>query len=213
MDNQTPEPTDVDDALGKRLVSADRLLSPVEDALNMLSGLMIFGLMFLGMAQIVLRTLARMGFESFGPMFGYIDYVELGMIAFALFSISQVQRIGGHVRMEIVVGYLKGAALWAAEVVGVLVQIFIVAVLIPYSWSHFMRSWTFGDSTIDIELPVWPAKLVVPVMLSILMLRLIIQVVGYSRLMMNPSLQPVAVPVMKSVEQQAEEEIKGAQTP
>jgi TRAP-type C4-dicarboxylate transport system permease small subunit len=192
------------DMLGPALKRADGLLSPLEDALNLLSGLLIFALMFLGMLQIILRTVFR------SPMFGYIDFVELGMIAFALFSISQVQRLGGHVRMEIVVGALKGAALWAAEVIGVLVQIAIVGVLIPYSYSHFLRSWQFGDSTIDIELSVWPAKLVVPVMLSVLMLRLLIQLFGYIRLTMNPSLTPVAVPVMKSVEQQAEEEIKGA---
>ncbi len=207
VDDQTPEVVDVKDAWGKWLLKANQLLSPIEDLFNMLSGLMIFGLMFLGMLQIILRTIFR------SPMFGYIDYVELGMIAFAMFSISQVQRLGGHVRMEIVVGYLKGAALWAAEVVGVAVQIFIVGVLIPYSYSHFLRSWQFGDSTIDIELAVWPAKLVVPVMLSVLFVRLLIQMFGYLRLTLNPALQPVAVPVMKTVEQQAQEEIKGAQTP
>lgn len=196
-----------DDGLARLLKQADRLLSPIEDALNLLSGLLIFGLMFLGMLQIILRTVFR------NPLFGYIDVVEATMIAFALLSISQVQRLGGHVRMEILVGYLKGAALWAAETIGVVVQMFIVAVLIPYSYSHFMRSWNFGDSTIDIELPTWPAKLLVPVMLSVLMVRLCIQLLGFVRLTLNPDRLPVGVPVMKTVEQQAEEEIKGASTP
>ncbi len=196
-----------DDGLARLLKQADRLLSPIEDALNLLSGLLIFGLMFLGMLQIILRTVFR------NPIFGYIDVVEATMIAFALLSISQVQRLGGHVRMEILVGYLKGAALWAAETIGVVVQMFIVAVLIPYSYSHFMRSWSFGDSTIDIELPTWPAKLLVPVMLSVLLIRLCIQLLGFVRLALNPDRLPVGVPVMKTVEQQAEEEIKGASTP
>ncbi len=194
------------DGLARLLKRADWLLSPVEDALNLLSGLLIFGLMFLGMLQIILRTVFR------SPMFGYIDVVEATMIAFALLSISQVQRLGGHVRMEILVGYLKGAALWAAETIGVAVQMVIVAVLIPYSYNHFFRSWSFGDSTIDIELPTWPAKLLVPVMLVVLLVRLLIQLLGYIRLTANPDYAPVAVPVMKSVEQQAEEEIKGAST-
>ena len=199
--------SDHDDGLGRLLTRADRLLAPIEDALNLLSGLLIFGLMFLGMLQIVLRTVFRT------PIFGYIDIVEATMVAFALLSISQVQRIGGHVRMEIVVGYLKGAALWAAETIGVAVQIVIVAILIPYSYNHFFRSWSFGDSTIDIELPTWPAKLLVPVMLGVLLIRLVIQLLGYIRLTVNPALTPVAVPVMKTVEQQAEDEIKGASTP
>lgn len=202
MDNTSRD----DDGLAKLLKRADRLLSPIEDALNLLSGLLIFGLMFLGMLQIILRTVFR------NPIFGYIDIVEATMIAFALLSISQVQRLGGHVRMEILVGYLKGAALWAAETIGVAVQMIIVAVLIPYSYSHFLRSWSFGDSTIDIELPTWPAKLLVPVMLSVLLIRLTIQLLGYIRLTVNPARTPVAVPVLKTVEQQAEEEVKGAST-
>lgn len=194
------------DGLGRFLARADRLLSPLENALNLLSGLLIFGLMFLGMLQIILRTVFR------APIFGYIDIVEATMIAFALLSISQVQRLGGHVRMEILVGYLRGVALWAAEAIGVAVQMVIVAVLIPYSYNHFHRAWSFGDSTIDIELATWPAKLLVPVMLCVLLARLLIQLLGYIRLTANPDYAPVAVPVMKSVEQQAEDEIKGAST-
>lgn len=160
--------------------------------------------MFLGMVQIALRTLFR------SPIFGYIDIVEFSMIAFALFSISYVQRLGGHVRMELLVQRLKGRALWAAEAVGSLVAIVIVGILIPYSYKHFARALDFGDSTIDIELPTWPAKLVVPIALSILLVRLIIQFLGYCRLTAQPQAVPVAVPLLKSVEEQAAEEIEGA---
>ncbi len=194
----------VNDGLGRALGKADGLLAPIERFLNFLAGAMIFALMFLGMVQIILRTVWR------APIYGYIDIVEASMVCFALLSISYVMREGGHVRMEILIGFLKGRALWIAEVFGVLVSIIITAILIPYSYNHFGRSWSFGDSTIDIELPTWPGKLVVPVMLSILLVRLVIQFVGYMRLAANPQLEPVAVPVMKSVEQQAEEEIEGA---
>jgi len=193
-----------DDGLGRLLARADRIWSPLENFLNFLSGLLIFALMLMGMLQIVLRTLFR------NPIYGYIDIVEVGMIAFALFSISYVMREGGHVRMELLVGFLKGRALWIAEFIGAAVAFIITAILIPYSWTYFDRAWSFGDSTIDIELPTWPAKLVVPVMLSVLLVRLIIQLAGYLRLSLNPDLPPVAVPVMKTVEQQAEEEIEGA---
>ena len=194
------------DRLGRLLRTADQLLLPVENALNLTAGLLIFGLMFLGMVQIVLRTLFR------SPIFGYIDIVEFTMVAFALFSISYVQRLGGHVRMEIVVARLKGRVLWIAETIGVAVAICLVVVLIPYSYSHFFRSWSFGDSTIDIELPTWPGKLVVPIALCILLVRLIIQLFGYWRLVRDPKAEPIGVPVLKSVEEQAEEEIEGAKT-
>ncbi|MDX1715568.1 MAG: TRAP transporter small permease [Anderseniella sp.] len=192
------------DRLGRFLARADRIWSPLEDALNLFSGILIFALMLMGMVQIVLRVVWR------NPIYGYIDIIEVGMIAFALFSISYVMREGGHVRMELLVSNLKGRALWIAELLGVAVAFVITAILIPYSWTYFHRAWSFGDSTIDIELSTWPAKLVVPVMLSVLLVRLLIQLAGFLRLSMNPDLPPVAVPVLKSVEQQAEEEIEGA---
>ena len=182
------------------------MLLPLENALNLTAGLLIFGLMFLGMVQIVLRTLFR------NPIFGYIDIVEFTMVAFALFSVAYVQRLGGHVRMEIIVARLKGRALWIAETIGVAVAICLVTVLIPYSYFHFFRSWSFGDSTIDIELPTWPGKLVVPIALCILLARLIIQLFGYWRLVRNPQAEPIGVPVIKTVEEQAEEEIEGAKS-
>jgi TRAP-type C4-dicarboxylate transport system permease small subunit len=192
------------DGLGRFLARADRIWSPLENALNLLSGILIFALMLMGMVQIILRVVWR------NPIYGYIDIIEVGMIAFALFSISYVMREGGHVRMELLVSNLKGRALWIAELIGVAVAFIITAILIPYSWTYFYRAWSFGDSTIDIELSTWPAKLVVPVMLSVLLVRLLIQLAGFLRLSMNPDLPPVAVPVLKSVEQQAEEEIEGA---
>ena len=192
------------DALGRWLVKADRLLAPLENSLNFIGGALVFGLMVLGVVQIVLRTLFRT------PIFGYIDIVEFLMVGFAILGISYVQRLGGHVRMEVMVGYLHGRALWIFEAVGSALAIFIIAVIIPYSYRHFERALNFGDSTIDIELPTWPAKLAVPVVLSILLARTIVQFLGYLRLAAKPDAEPVAIPLIKSVSLQAEEEIEVA---
>ncbi len=192
------------DRWGGILSAADRLLLPLENGLNLAAGLMIFGLMFLGMVQIVLRTAFR------APIFGYIDIVEFSMVAFSLLSISYVQRLGGHVRMELLVARLRGRVLWMAEALGVAVAMVIVSILIPFSYSHFLRSWSFGDSTIDIELPTWPGKLLVPIALTLLLIRLAIQLFGYLRLALHPHAEPVAVPGIKTVAEQAEDEIEGA---
>ena len=193
------------DAFSRGLARADSRLGWVENRLNLLAGILIFGLMFLGVAQIVLRTVFR------APIFGYIDVVEVSMVGFAVLAISFVQRVGGHVRMELVVARFKGRALWIAEAVGTALAIFIVAVLIPYAYRHFERAFNFGDSTIDIEIVTWPAKLAVPVALSVLLLRLVLQLAGYLRLAVHPGWEPVAVPLLKDVEETAAEEISHAE--
>ena len=192
------------DGFGKFLDRADTLLGALESRLNLIAGLIVFALMFLGVVQIVLRTIFRQ------PIFGYIDIVEIAMVGFAVLAISYVQRVGGHVRMELLVARLTGRVHWIAEAVSTLLGIFIVGVLIPYSYFHFERAFNIGDSTIDIEIATWPAKLIVPVALSVLMIRLWIQFGGYIRLSANPALEPVAVPLLKDVEEIAEEEIRQA---
>lgn len=176
------------DGLGRLLFRADRMLRPVENTMNFIGGLIVFGLMFLGVIQIFLRVVFR------EPMIGYIDIVEISMIGFAILGISFVEREGGHVRMDMFVTKLSGRRKWLAEAAGVAVALFLIAVLIPYSYDHFLRAFENGDSTIDIELPTWPAKLVVPIALSILFLRLAIELVGYIRLVAHPDAVPVGVP-------------------
>ncbi len=190
-----------DDAFGRGLSHADRWLGTLENGLNLCAGALIFALMLFGVAQIVLRTV----FDA--PIFGYIDIVEVAMVGFAVLSIAFVQRVGGHVRMELLISRLHGRALWLAEAAGAVAAGFIVAVLIPYSYAHFGRAFEFGDSTIDIELATWPAKLVVPVALTVLLLRIVLQLAGYWRLVLHPEREPVAVPAIKDAAAQAQEQI------
>ena len=195
----------VEDALGRGLRRADRWLGAAENGLNFCAGLLIFALMLFGVAQILLRLLWR------SPILGYIDLVELSMVGFAVLSIAFVQRVGGHVRMELLISRLHGRPLWLMEAFGALLAAFIVAVLIPYSYDHFQRAFQFGDSTIDLELATWPAKLAVPIALSALLLRLLVQFAAYWRLALRPDLEPVAVPAIKNLRAQAEDEIALAQ--
>lgn len=189
------------DLFGRVLASCDRVLGIVENALNLVAGALIFVLMLLGVAQILMRTVFS------APIFGYIDIVEVAMVGFAVVSIAYVQRVGGHVRMELLVSRLKGRWLWGAELTSAGLAAFIVAVLIPYSYQHFERAFEFGDSTIDIELATWPAKLAVPLALSVLLVRLGVQIAGYLRLVLQPDLAPVAVPTIKDAAAQAADEI------
>ena len=59
-------------------------------------------------------------------------------------------------------------------------------ILAWYGYEHFLRAWNIGDSTIDIEIPLWPSKLLVPVAFAVLLVRLFIQVLGFLRLSRSP---------------------------
>ena len=189
---------ETDDSL---LSKSDRAMRPIEDSINMLAAFAIFALMILGSAQIVLRSV----FNS--PIAGYIDLVELSMASMAFLGAAYCQRLGAHIRMEILIGRFKGRVLWALESFGLLVALFIIGVLVWYGWDHFLRSYQLGDSTIDAEYPVWPSKLLVPIAFSIWFLRLAIQFWGSIRLAIDPTRERIGVVTTKEVAEQAQDEI------
>ena len=179
----------------------DRFAKPIEDFANLAAALAIFMLMVLGTAQIFLRT----AFDS--PIPGYIDMVELSMAGMAFLGAAYCQRLGSHIRMEILVGHLRGRWLWGFEVFGTIVALVIIAVLIWYGWGHFMRSFELGDTTIDAEFPVWPSKLLVPLAFSLWFIRLSIQLTGSIRMFIDPTREPAGVVVIQDVAALAQDEI------
>lgn len=189
---------------GRTVGLLDRWLAPVENFFNFVAGMAILGLMLLGVGQILLRRLFN------APIFGYIDLVELAMATFAFLGAAYCQRLGDHIRMEILISYLRGRTLWIAEFIGTLLALIVVGVLVWYGWEHFLRAYQLGDTTIDAQYPLWPSKLLVPIAFAVWFLRLLLQLVGFLRLARWPQAAPVAVPLMRGVAEQAQEEIREA---
>ncbi len=193
---------------GARLLSnVDSYYFQFEKLLNLLAGIVIMGLMFLGVFQVLGRKVINF------PVPGYVDLVEFAMVVFSFLAISYCQKLGGHVRMEIIIGRFKGRTLWFLECIGILIAMYIIAVLMYYSYSHFLRSFDcsfpfcVGDSSMDIELPIWPSKLLVPFAFAMLLVRFSIQLIGYFRLFLYPDAKPVAIPLIETVDEQAQHEI------
>ena len=110
--------------------------------------------------------------------------------------------------MDMLVGHLHGRALWVTELISTLLMLGITLILIYGSYLHFLRAFQIGDSSLDINLPTWPAKLVIPVALSVLALRLLLQVWGYLRAIKQGGDRPVAVPLIEDAAALAAAEAK-----
>lgn len=196
---------------GSRLSRADRALFRVESWLTLAGGIVVFALMLLAVSQILGRKLFNM------PVPGFIDWVEQAMAVFAFLGVAYCQRLGGHIRMDILIGRLKGRALWLAEFASTFVMLMLTMILIVGSWRHFQRAFDWSapgysrDSSIDIALPLWPAKLLVPVALTILALRLILQLWAYWRAIRHPDDQPVGVPMIENAAEVAAREAETVQ--
>lgn len=191
---------------GSFLSRLDRGLLRIERVFALLSGLAVFSLMVLAVWSVTGRKFFN------APLPGYVDWIEMAMPFIAFLGIAYVQRDGTHIRMDILIGRLRGRALWLAELISILLILLLILALIWGSWAHFDRSFDMDarlwsrDSSIDIGLPIWPAKLVVPVAFAVLVARLLIQAWGYGRAFVLGLASPVAVPLIRSVEDTARAE-------
>lgn len=185
------------------LSKIDRSLYKIEGWLALLSGLAVFSLMILAVVSVGGRNAMN------APLPGYVDWIEQAMPLIAFMGIAYAQRDGGHIRMDMLVGVLKGRALYLVEFITTLAILALMLLLVWGTWAHFDRSFDFGapmwsrDSSMDIALPLWPAKLLAPVAFSVLCLRLMLQLWAYARAFLRNDETPVAVPLVADAATQA----------
>ena len=189
---------------GGALGAVDRFVHRIEKFTAWLSGLGIFLLMLIGVAHVLGRKFFGM------PVFGYIDIVEIMMSFMVFLALAYTERLGGHIRMELFVSFLRGRWLALFELIGVALGLGIVGVLLVYSWDHAMRAYYLGDSSIDAQLPLWPSKLVVSVALGLLFVRLLVSLWAYLRVLIDPSKRTIAVADVIDAEEQALREAAAA---
>ena len=181
----------------------DASLYRLERIFALMSGLAVFSLMVLAVVSVSGRNFLGQ------PLPGYVDWIEQAMPLIAFMGVAYTQRDGGHIRMDILVGRLRGRVLWTAELITTLAILLLMVLMVWGTWAHFQRSFDFAaplwsrDSSMDIALPIWPAKLLAPVAFSVLVLRLCLQVWGYCRAIARNAETPVAVPLIADAATQA----------
>lgn len=188
---------------GALLLSMNRGLGAVEDTLNIIAALMIFIVMLVTTFQIFCRLAGY-------PIPGFLEASEQAIAVFAFLGVAYAQRYGAHIRMDMLVGAAHRRMRWFLETVATLLGMILIAVLIRYSWSFFYSSFEVGDVTYDYGIPTWPSKLLVPFAFSIWFLRLSLQFIGFLRLFIWPKADPVAVPVIKTAADHAQDEASSA---
>lgn len=191
---------------GSKLSALDQYLHKIEGFLALVTGIAVFSLMVLAVVSVSGRNFFSQ------PLPGYVDWIEQIMPLIAFMGVAYTQRDGGHIRMDILIGALKGRSLWMAEIITTLLILLLMVFLVWGTFSHFLRSFDLAaplwsrDSSIDIALPIWPAKLLAPIAFFVLCLRLVLQLWGYCRAFALNQTSPIAVPLVEKAAAQAARE-------
>lgn len=75
------------------------------------------------------------------PLPGYVDWIEQAMPLIAFLGVSYAMREGVHIRMDIVVGLLRGRALYIVKMITTFAVLILMILLVWGTWAHFQRSF------------------------------------------------------------------------
>ena len=159
-----------------------------ENLFNLIGGFIILAMVLMGGLQV----LTRLFFNISVP--GYIDIVEQMMIGFTFCGLAYCQRTDGHIRMDLLIKKVQGRTRWIMELITASLASICLLFISIGAYKHFYRSFANGDSSSNINIPIWYAKGFVTIMLVSVVIRLLIESWGYARLIIHPQAVPIATP-------------------
>ncbi|MBI3629291.1 MAG: TRAP transporter small permease [Candidatus Rokubacteria bacterium] len=148
-----------------------RALERLETALNLVSALILFALMFYVTAEIFMRYLFN------HPLPGHLELTQL-LIAPAVFlALSWVQARRGHVGMDLLHEKLSPRGRAAADCLTLTLALVTFAVITWFSSQSTWTAWEVGDVTPTANITTWWSRAAVPVGSALLCVRLVMQLV------------------------------------
>lgn len=149
----------------------DKCNAFIETVLNIIGVVFILILMFFTASEII----SRYAFNW--PIPGYVEDVELIMAAIVFLGIGYTQRVGAHIRMDMVVTTLKGRSYHIAEAISLFLGLIGFGIICVFSFQFTVEAYQVKDVTEYLYTPTWPSKLCVPLGSLFLCTRFIIQII------------------------------------
>ncbi|HTV67814.1 MAG TPA: TRAP transporter small permease [Rhizobiaceae bacterium] len=133
----------------------------------------------IGIALLMLPTVADVTYRKvIGPsLAGMVEVSEVGVVIVAFLAMAAALRRGAHVGTPIFTSQLNPTLAERLRILGCLVIWIALALMVWGSWqiaveSFQVREFRFGL----VQMPIWPAKMAVPVGLVLMLIELTIQI-------------------------------------
>jgi len=153
------------------LLHIERYLNILEKVLAYISLAIASIVMLMITADVMMRYLFRK------PIIGVFELSEFAMVGIVFLGVAYVQSIKGHVNVPILIEKLSPKTQASLTIFGYLLGFASLSII---TWASASATWTAfvtGDYAMGIiHFPTWPAKLSVPLGLSVLNIRLIIDI-------------------------------------
>jgi len=142
----------------------------IEDILNYVSLVIITFLMFLTTGEVICRY-----FFNY-PIPGHHEIVELCVPAIAFFGMAHLQRLEGHIRVDVLIDRLKGRSRYLTEaLLNLLCLTILVFIAIATFKNTLQAAFYIGEVTENLLIPTWPFRFSITLGSTALCIRFIIQ--------------------------------------
>jgi TRAP-type mannitol/chloroaromatic compound transport system permease small subunit len=149
-----------------------KVLDHVVVALGTLSAVLIVLIMFLSSADVLSRNFVGV------PIKGAYELNEIFFLCAALLGIAYAQKYKAHVNVELVVSHLSKRTALILETCMTVVALLTYALVVWMSSLEFLNSWSSDEFRWGlIAIPLWPARLMIPLGFTLLCLRFIGEIV------------------------------------
>jgi len=152
--------------------TANRLLGRVNSVVAVFCGALVFGYMFLVIANVTGRyTLAS-------PVYGTMEIGQLVLASVIFFSLGYAQTEGAHIRVKAVIERLPHNRRELFEIttlaLGVLMMILMAWRALPFA----LESYNLGEVHVSVAVPIWPAKFIFFVGWSLLGIQFFVELIN-----------------------------------
>lgn len=146
--------------------SFEKIQQWIEKALLFIGGLITLSLMFLITLDVILRKLGS-------PIPGAFELVQIFTVGIVFLGVAYVQSVKGHIFIEVATDRLPLKVHRVLDFVGYLIGFVICSILAwQTGWSAWKAFVTKEYAMGVVNIPLWPAKLVIAVGMAMLTLRI-----------------------------------------
>ena len=151
----------------------EKILLVIERAMMLIAGAIVMLMMLLITVDVICRKLSL----SFP---GVYETIQILMVAVVFLGIAYVQKVKGHIFIEIATTKLPVKWQRILDGLGYLIGIFICGVI---TWQSMLSAWEsiqiFEYAAGIVEVPLWPSKIIVAVGFLLMTLRLVLDLVFF----------------------------------
>ena len=144
-----------------------KIQGSVERGATFIGIMILLFLMFLTVGEVVGRYVFN------HPVPGSYEISELMMIGVVFLALAHVQALKQHIRIDIIAPLLKPKIRLLLDLCAYLLGLFLFIIMawqgVPWAW----QSWSSGEYYVGLlEVPLWPAKSLFVIGISLLCIRL-----------------------------------------